>query len=85
LATGDRFDVIVCDLMMPNVTGVEFFEQLARDDPDHADRVIFLTGGAFTGSTRAFLDHVKNLRLDKPFDAAQLRALVNDRVRRERG
>jgi len=84
LATGDRFDVIVCDLMMPNVTGVEFFEQLVRDDPGHAERVIFLTGGAFTTSTRTFLENVKNLWIEKPFDASQLRALVNDRVRRER-
>jgi len=44
--------------------------------------MIFLTGGTFTPRAQAFLDGVPNLRIDKPFDAKQLRAIIRDRVKR---
>lgn len=67
--------------MMPEMTGADFFEELRRRHPAHAQRVVFLTGGAFTPSTRAFLDGVANQRIEKPFDAKRLRALLRDRLR----
>jgi PAS domain S-box-containing protein len=81
IAAGERFDVILCDLMMPVVTGMDFYEELRRLAPDQAERVIFLTGGAFTPRARTFLDEVPNPRLDKPFDPQGLRSLVNARLR----
>jgi PAS domain S-box-containing protein len=77
---GDPFDVIICDMMMPIKTGVEFFADLAERAPDQEKRVIFLTGGAFTVKAREFLDHVPNPRLEKPFDVGALRAIVNQLV-----
>jgi PAS domain S-box-containing protein len=74
---GDPFDVIICDMMMPVKTGVEFFADLAQRAPSQEKRVIFLTGGAFTVKAREFLDHVPNPRLEKPFDILTLRAMVN--------
>jgi hypothetical protein len=44
-------------------------------------RIIFLTGGAFTASARAFLDRVPNQRVEKPFDSQHIRALIHDRVK----
>jgi CheY-like chemotaxis protein len=67
--------------MMPFVTGVEFYQKLLQLDPQQAARVVFLTGGAFTATARNFLDHVPNARMEKPFEAQNLRALVNDRIR----
>ncbi|MEJ7601765.1 MAG: response regulator [Kofleriaceae bacterium] len=78
---GTRFDVILCDLMMPQVTGMELHAALAKIDAAQADRVVFMTGGAFTTSAREFLDHVGNARVEKPFDLKELRKVVNDRVR----
>jgi CheY-like chemotaxis protein len=78
---GDAFDVILCDLMMPQMTGIEFYTALRTQARDQARRVIFLTGGAFTPAARAFLDGVSNQRVEKPFDVQHLRALVNDRIR----
>ncbi|MCB9727058.1 MAG: response regulator [Deltaproteobacteria bacterium] len=78
---GETFDVILCDLMMPQMTGMELHAALAEFAPEQASRVIFLTGGAFTPAARSFLDLVPNQRVEKPFDAQHLRALVNDRVR----
>jgi CheY-like chemotaxis protein len=77
---GRRFDVILCDLMMPRMSGMEFHAQLTRIAPEQAQRVIFLTGGAFTPPMRAFLDGVENLRLEKPFEPQSLRAIVGARV-----
>jgi signal transduction histidine kinase len=78
---GERFDVIVCDLMMPQMTGMELHAELVRLAPELAGRMVFVTGGAFTPGARAFLDNVPNQRLEKPFDAQQLRAVLNDRIR----
>ena len=81
IETGERFDVILCDLMMPQMTGMDFHLALLRVAGDQAQRIVFLTGGAFTPRARAFLDETPNQRVEKPFDTLNLRALVNDRIR----
>ncbi|HMJ13163.1 MAG TPA: response regulator, partial [Polyangiaceae bacterium] len=81
IVKGQAFDVIFCDLMMPEMTGMDFHKELVRVAPEQAARVIFLTGGAFTSTARAFLDGVPNQSIEKPFEVRQLRAIVNDRVR----
>jgi PAS domain S-box-containing protein len=81
IIAGERFDVILCDLMMPEMTGMEFHHELARSVPEQAALVVFLTGGAFTARARSFLDVIPNQRIEKPFDVMHLRALVNDRIR----
>jgi PAS domain S-box-containing protein len=70
------YDVIVCDLMMPEVTGMDIYEELVQSKPDLSKRMLFMTGGAFTERARTFLDSVPNRHLDKPFDLAQLEAAV---------
>jgi PAS domain S-box-containing protein len=81
IVAGQRFDVILCDLMMPVVTGMDFYDQLLQRVRDQAERVVFLTGGEFTVRAREFLDRVPNARMEKPFEVQNLRALVNQRVR----
>jgi signal transduction histidine kinase len=76
ITRGERFDVIVSDLMMPDFTGVELYEELSKIAPDQAKRMIFLTGGAFTERGRAFLETVPNQKLDKPVEIATLRAAI---------
>lgn len=83
IAEGEDFDVIICDLMMPVKTGVDFYDGLAAHSPSAAEDVIFLTGGAFTVKTREFLDRVPNVCMEKPFEAQALRALVNDHCSRK--
>ncbi|MBK7857812.1 MAG: PAS domain S-box protein [Archangiaceae bacterium] len=73
----ERFDVVFCDLMMPKVSGVQVFEQGSRRNPAMASRFIFMTAGAFTPEARAFLDHVPNPRLDKPFEPSQVLKLFD--------
>jgi PAS domain S-box-containing protein len=80
ISHGERFDVILCDLMMPVVTGMEFYHALLDVAPDQATRIVFLTGGAFTASARAFLDEVANPWIEKPFEVDDLRNFISDRL-----
>jgi len=77
LEGGEAFDLILCDVMMPGLSGAELYERLKARSPSTAERVVFLTGGAFTSAARQFLDSVSNRRLEKPFDARALEALVD--------
>ncbi|MCX4241855.1 hybrid sensor histidine kinase/response regulator [Paraliomyxa miuraensis] len=77
LRENDRFEVVLCDLMMPEVSGIDVYETVLEERPDLAERFIFMTGGAFTERARAFLDRVSNPKLEKPFDGKTLRMLVS--------
>jgi signal transduction histidine kinase/CheY-like chemotaxis protein len=66
------FDLILCDLMMPRLDGAGFYTALREHRPKLAARVVFMTGGAFTTDTRAFLDGVPNPCLEKPIHATRL-------------
>ncbi len=74
----EDFDVIFCDLMMPGMSGVEFYETLTRSNPAAARRVVFMTGGAFTARSRSFLASVANVTIAKPFDVETLKAVIRD-------
>ncbi|MFL5293420.1 MAG: PAS domain S-box protein [Myxococcales bacterium] len=76
IAAGTRFDLILCDMMMPLMTGMEFHMRLVTLAPEQADRIVFMTGGAFTPRAREFLARLPNLRLEKPFDLAHVLAMV---------
>ena len=56
-----NFDVIFCDLMMPNMTGMDLYDELLRERAEVARRVVFMTGGAVFEKAAAFLDAVPNL------------------------
>ncbi len=73
---GDRFDVILSDLMMPHMTGMELHAQLLALAPDQAQRVVFLTGGAFAAPAQEYLLGVQNRLLEKPFAIADLLAAL---------
>jgi PAS domain S-box-containing protein len=73
------FDVIVCDVMMPGMTGIDLHERVARERPERAGRFVFITGGTYTSRARDYLERVSNTRLDKPFHVADLVAAI-DRV-----
>jgi len=78
---GERFDLILCDLMMPEMTGMDLHRELSRVVPEQADRMIFLTGGAFTIPARTFLSEPPKEHLEKPFDPGNLRAIVHRYLR----
>jgi PAS domain S-box-containing protein len=62
-----RFDCVLCDLMMPGVSGMDLYEELARRGDRSERRVIFMTGGACSARAAAFLARTPNGVLEKPF------------------
>ncbi len=73
LAGGARFDVILCDLMMRDVSGMDLARWLESHAPELAQRIVFMTGGAFTDDAREFLRTVPAARqLEKPFSARDI-------------
>jgi two-component system cell cycle sensor histidine kinase/response regulator CckA len=81
LRAGERFDAIVCDLTMPQLTGMDLHEALLKLAPDQARAMLFMTGGAFTPRARAFLDQLADPALDKPIDLQALTARLRRMVR----
>ena len=79
-----EFDVIVCDLLMPDVTGMDLHAQIVEIDPELADRMVFMTAGAFTPKARKFLGRVANPVVEKPFDLDGLAETVQGVLRRFR-
>jgi PAS domain S-box-containing protein len=76
LIDADAFDLVLCDVMMPDLTGIQFLARLTAAHPALAHRVVFMTGGAFSPGARELLDRTTNARVDKPFDGAALRAIL---------
>ncbi len=76
---GARFDVIFCDLIMPELTGMDLFSRFRALDPALAERMVFMTGGTFTDQAEAFRGSIPNPFIEKPFDPARVRALVKSR------
>jgi PAS domain S-box-containing protein len=76
LRRGEPFDVVLCDLMMPDMSGMELYELLRHEAPEQARRMLFLTGGAFTPAASRFLERVDNVHLEKPFEREALRGAV---------
>jgi CheY-like chemotaxis protein len=70
LADDGTFDFIFCDLMMPEMSGMDVFGELSRRQPEIAEKVLFMTGGIYSPEVRAFISRVPNRCLQKPFDPA---------------
>ncbi len=74
------FDVVFCDLMMPEMSGMEIFQELERTLPEVCERVVFITGGAFTASARSFIEETDRPTLLKPFRTKDVREIVAARI-----
>ena len=75
-ALAGTFDVIICDLRMPHLSGREMYTKLVRQDPRVAERIIFATGDTVRGDTLQFLERLGRPYLRKPFTLAELRAAL---------
>jgi CheY-like chemotaxis protein len=70
-----EFDVVLCDLMMPGMTGLELFESLPADSPIR-ERFVFMTGGALPIAVESFLALATPRIISKPFTISKLREVV---------
>lgn len=78
LRSDQDFDLILCDLIMADMSGMAFYERLKELDVELMKRVVFVTGGAFTEPFVRFLDGVSNYCIKKPFGAERLKKTVNE-------
>ncbi len=76
LSAGERYDVIFCDILMPELTGIELFRALERSLPEQATRVVFITGGATSEAARVFLEQHGGRVVHKPFRPSEIEATV---------
>ncbi|MBW2454173.1 MAG: hybrid sensor histidine kinase/response regulator [Deltaproteobacteria bacterium] len=76
MAQNKPSDLILSDLMMPGRSGMELYEEVIDEDPELAERFVFMTGGTFTDEAHAFRRHTKARFLDKPIGSKELGALL---------
>ncbi len=69
-------DVVLCDLLMPGMSGMELYRSLEKQRPGMERRLIFMTGGAFTSRASEFLRATENVHIQKPFNVDQVLSLV---------
>ncbi|WP_163993816.1 PAS domain S-box protein [Pyxidicoccus caerfyrddinensis] len=81
LERGLEPDAVLCDVMMPDLTGRDVYEAVRRAHAGMEGRFIFVSGGAFTTGAREFLASIPNLLLEKPFDEGRVRNVVEELVR----
>jgi two-component system, NtrC family, sensor kinase len=80
LSERQDFDCVVCDLIMPDLNGMELYAEVLKSYPELARRFIFVTGCANQGDIEAFLRRVAQPVLEKPFDFDALSALLASRL-----
>jgi len=71
-----RFDLVLCDLMMPDVSGSAVYEAVKRSHPALLRCFVFMTGGAFTDRAREFLAAHPGIQLEKPFNIDDIERLL---------
>ncbi|HEY1087813.1 MAG TPA: response regulator, partial [Archangium sp.] len=85
LQSGKDYDVVLCDVSMPEMTGPELHRWMQQHHEALAKRLVFLSGGSFSPDINDALERSGARRLDKPFEAAKLKALVDEFVAARRG
>ncbi|MFE8602968.1 MASE1 domain-containing protein [Archangium violaceum] len=75
---GQRFDLVLCDLQMPGTTGMDVYSHLRAHVPELAERLVFISGGAYTQATRDFVRSVRNRILEKPVRPDELLATIDE-------
>ena len=78
LLDGNQYDLILCDLMMPTMTGMELYRRCVKEKPELADRFVFVTGGAVTSEAQKFVDAPAIRVLVKPVPKATLLKVIAD-------
>ncbi|MGK4008438.1 ATP-binding protein [Sorangium sp. So ce1036] len=77
-ARGGRVDAIVCDLLMPQMSGMALYDEIGEQFPQLLPKMAFMSGGAFTPSARAFVERVDNPKIAKPISLDDLERVIAD-------
>jgi two-component system, cell cycle sensor histidine kinase and response regulator CckA len=85
LETDFNFDLVLCDLMMPDVSGAAVYEAVKLSHPELVPRFVFMTGGAFTERAREFLSQHPGVQLEKPFNISEIEKILRQLTARGGG
>ena len=77
---GEAFDLIVSDIRMPGLSGIQLFEWIRQNQPGMTTRILYTTGDSYDPDTRAFLESASLPHLGKPFDLKRLKQSLLDLV-----
>lgn len=77
LSSIEEFDFIICDIKMPEVSGIDFYNIVQKKWPVLKGRIIFSTGDILSDVTRTFINSVPNPCLEKPFNLTDLKEAIN--------
>lgn len=80
LAPGANWDLVLCDMMMPVMSGAEVYKSLVEHDPKKASEIVFMTAGGNNAEENEFLATLPNVLLKKPFSYSQLLKLLDERL-----
>jgi CheY-like chemotaxis protein len=80
VAAGRWFDLILCEVMMQGMNGIEVLASLEDAHPDQAERVVFMTDRLVSPVVTHLLEGTHNLCIERPFDAEGLRSLLERRT-----
>jgi len=81
----NRYDVVMCDLRMPHVSGVELYRTLLASRPDLVRRLLFSTGDVVSSDAADFLEESGRPVIEKPFELARLEELLQEILRENGG
>lgn len=81
---GEALDVVLCDMLMPDGTGIDVYEAATRRSLELAERFVFMTGGAFLPSLVEFLEQSAHPRIDKPFGLPMLEEVLDRAIEARR-
>ncbi len=76
LTKAHTYDVILCDLMMAGVSGMDLYAELTRAGRGQERRMIFMTGGVCTTRARDFLSQSSSVLLEKPFGPGRVEEAI---------
>jgi CheY-like chemotaxis protein len=76
LLTERSFDLIISDLIMPVLDGPGLYDALRRQNPDMANRLVFITGDTLGPTARRFLRQAGRPVIEKPFVPEEMRRAV---------
>jgi signal transduction histidine kinase/CheY-like chemotaxis protein len=79
LRNGHSYDLVLCDVVMPDMSGVDVYRTVSSERPQQASRFVFVTGGASDAAAREFLDGWTGPCLYKPLSLEKLRRVIDER------
>lgn len=84
LYNSHEFDIVFCDLMMPELNGLEFYTRLSALGPSHAQRLVLMTGGVFADRLGCSLSEIPSPCILKPFKHGEIERLISEALERVR-